>query len=134
MREIIIIEIKIILLSFVIGNFLTDACAEQKTNEIMGGIIIIRNCPKDMMKNLRFMPSSMEGGGWAEISKDKRRIRIDFKSFTEDDINKFNYLGNETEPRIKVVLYHGDFVFLVRSTKVTSEPAPETEKSVELNI
>jgi hypothetical protein len=75
------------------------------------------------------MLSSLPGGGWAEITNAGENFRLNFFSFTQEDLNAFNRLGSKTEPRINVIVYNGDFVFMVRSSKEAyrEEGPPEIE-------
>jgi hypothetical protein len=105
------------------------AAADEQPEGIAGGIVIVRNCPKSEIKNFSYMLSSVPGGGWAEISNAGESFRLNFFSFTPEDLEAFNRLGSQTEPRINVILYNGDFVFMVRSSKeeYREEPPPEIE-------
>jgi len=105
------------------------AADEPQAEGITGGIVIVRNCPKSEIKNFSYMLSSQPGGGWAEIAHAGERFRLNFFSFTPEDLIAFNRLGSQTEPRINVILFNGDFVFMVRSSKeeYREEPPPETE-------
>jgi hypothetical protein len=73
------------------------------------------------------MLSSVPGGGWAEISNAGESFRLNFFSFTPEDLEAFNQLGSRAEPRISVILYNGDFVFMVRSSKEEYQGAPPPE-------
>jgi hypothetical protein len=105
------------------------AADEPQPDGITGGIVIVRNCPKSEIKNFSYMLSSVPGGGWAEISNAGESFRLNFFSFTPEDLEAFNRLGSQTEPRINVILYNGDFVFMVRSSKeeYREEPPPEIQ-------
>lgn len=100
---------------------------EPQPDGITGGIVIVRNCPKSEIKNFSYMLSSVPGGGWAEISNAGESFRLNFFSFTPEDLEAFNRLGSQTEPRINVILYNGDFVFMVRSSKEEYREAPAPE-------
>ncbi len=103
------------------------AAAESQAEPITGGIVIVRNCPKSEIKNFSYMLSSVPGGGWAEISDAGESFRLNFFSFTPEDLEAFNQLGSRAEPRISVILYNGDFVFMVRSSKEEYRGAPPPE-------
>jgi hypothetical protein len=74
------------------------------------------------------MPSSTAGAGWAEVISGDQTFRLEFDSFTDDDLEEFNRLGNAIEPQITVMMYYGDFVFFVKSRKESIEKDPEIEK------
>lgn len=110
------------------GLFAPPADAAE-SDGITGGIVIVRNCPKSEIKNFSYMLSSVPGGGWAEITYEGEHFRLNFFSFTQEDLDAFNRLGSKTEPRINVIVYNGDFVFMVRSSKEAyrQDSPPEIE-------
>ena len=112
------------------GFYPSDAPAGEPSDETLGGVIIMRNCPKSEIRNFSFRPSHAEKGGWAEITKDDQRVRIHFNSWTPDDLKKFNRLGNQIEPKIRVMVYYGDFLFLVKSKNKTLNRLPEGDSII----